>query len=369
MSAVGAGIGRPGKQPSGGVGLPTLAAVEASAGVETKKKIVPGDRTTAWDDVNTEGGDASLTRRLTAGGLAALGAVGAGIGRARNPPGETEESKPSVTELSADAAPNVDEISGGLPAGDVSVEGGDDSYARRLAAGGLAALSAVNTGAGRSGKPLGDGDISMPPAGVPPAGVEGKKEEISGDLSAGDIRAIASGVRLSSDEDPVNRRLAAGGLVALGALGTGAGPLEDKPSGEGGVSLPPAAELSAGVETRKGGDHPADDVTATALDGATQGGNVSFRLAAGGSVSSGAGDTGIRPSELKPSGEMEVSIPSAAAEEGKMELKAVVDGGEGALAGSNAAETSVAFADQRPGKDAVKHEDAITKPVVQVSVT
>lgn len=366
MSAVDEGIGRPGKQPSGEVRVPTPVAVEASADVETEKEVISGGRTTASDGVNTEGGDASLTRTLAAGGRAALGAAGTGIVKARNPPGETEDSKPSALEMAADAAPNFDGISGDLP-GVVSVKGGGDSFARRLAAGGLAASSAVNAGVGRSGKPSGDGDVSMPPAGVP-AGVEVKKEEISGDLPADGVRATASAVRPSSDEDSVNRGLAAGGLVALGALGTGVAPSEDKPSEEGGPSLPSAAERSAGVETKKGGDHPADDVTATALEGSSQGGNSSLTLASGGSVSSGAVDTGIGPSEVTPSGEVEVSVPSPADKEGKMKLKEVVDGGE-ALAGSNAAETSLAFADQRPGKDAVKHEDVITEPVVQVSVT
>ncbi|CAN0594827.1 unnamed protein product [Ectocarpus sp. 12 AP-2014] len=75
--------------------VPTPVAVEARVDVGTEKEVVSGDSTTTSDGVNTEGGDAPLTRTHAAGGRAALGAADADIATARNPPGETEDSKPS----------------------------------------------------------------------------------------------------------------------------------------------------------------------------------------------------------------------------------------------------------------------------------
>lgn len=239
---------RAGKWRSGSVGSITRAPIEMLSGVAaavtaglypTATGAADGGGAAGKGKVgSSDGGEASLTSRLASGGLAAWGAVGAGISMS------SEKLRGAVDGTTADVG-GTTSASADKPASE-SATGGERngaSVTARLAAGGMAALGAVGAGIGLSSeKSPGEVDGSVPTgvSGAPPEPADRPASSAGGDAGSAE-----------RDGASITARLAAGGLAALGKMGTGLS--GDKPWKEVGVSVLSAGGLSADVGAKGGG--------------------------------------------------------------------------------------------------------------------
>ena len=260
---------------SGSVGSMTRAPIEMLSGVAAAVTRKVG---------NADGdGEASLRSRLAAGGMAALGAVGAGIGlSSETPSGDANGRVPDASDTLSGPDGKPASSTGGDAAG---VERSGASVASRFAAGGMAALGAVGAGIGLSSE-------------KPPAGMNGSVSGTSGAPSGSvDRPADRSGASVTS-------RLAAGGMAALGAVGAGIGLSGEKPPGDVDGSAADASGTPSGTVDIPAGS-AGGDTAGVERDGAS----VTSRLAAGGLAALGKIGTGL--SGDKPWREVGASILSA----------------------------------------------------------
>ncbi|CAM9963630.1 unnamed protein product, partial [Ectocarpus fasciculatus] len=234
--------------PSGSVDLPT-----AEVGGDMPSTSVDVDMPSASVDapgVKVEGGDASLTAGLAAGGAAALAGVGAAVGLSGDKPdvevrrrrdyvvwvlcphtsGEFCWERPLTVSDVPDAGVSVPDVSADVSVPDVS---GDVSVPD------VSADVSVPDVSGSLKVPSVDMDVPLGSAEAPSVDLAGKMPEmpsveggVSGELPSGDVSVTAPDVKVEGGDTSLTAGLAAGGVAAVGAIGAAVGLSGDKPDAE-----------------------------------------------------------------------------------------------------------------------------------------